>query len=371
VKEKIVFGTWEGISILITLICTQVFLNLPRLAAEDAGTAGWLMIAYLAVVAFIPLMIIVRLYKRYEGMDIIEISEKVLGVPGRIITGLLLAAHIFVINSITLREFSENMKTISLQLSPISFVSMFFTAAMILGAYAGIEGQARIAGIIVPVVTAGYFVILIGVTRFIDFSRIMPILGLGPEKIFVQGLSRISIFSAVVIILIIAPFLKTYNTFKSAAYSGFWISAVLLTLSTLVYLLVYPYPNATENFLPMYQLARIIFYGRFFQRIESIFVFIWAIAAMLFMSVSLYFIVYIIAKTFKLRYYKPLILPVTVIVFTASLIPENLVAAIEIESVYFRNYSWIPAFAVPLLILIIGAFRKKGPVKERGKSEKA
>jgi spore germination protein (amino acid permease) len=369
VKEKIVFGTWEGISIIITLICTQIFLNLPRLAAEDAGTAGWMLIAYAAAVTFILLLIIVRLYKKYEGMDIIEISETLMGVPGRIITGLILVAHIFIINSITLREFSENMKIISLQLSPISFVSLFFIAAMILGAYAGIEGQARIAAIIVPVVTAGYFVIILGVLRFIDVSRIMPVFGLGPNKIFIEGLSSVSIFSALIVLLIIAPFLKTYKTFKSVAYSSFWISAVLLTLSTLIYLLVYPYPNATENFLPMYQLARIINFGRFFQRIESIFLFIWAIAAMLFMSIALFLTVYIFAKTFKLRYYRPLLLPFAVIVFTASLIPENLVTAIEVESVYFRNYSWILAFAVPMLLLIIGAFTKKNPKKGRGKSE--
>ena len=41
--NRVVFGRWEGISLLITMISTKAILDFPRVMAEDTGTAGWLL----------------------------------------------------------------------------------------------------------------------------------------------------------------------------------------------------------------------------------------------------------------------------------------------------------------------------------------
>lgn len=368
--KKIVFGRWEGVSLLILAMCTQIFVNMPRSVAEAAGTAGWLLTVYVSLIAFILLLVITRMYSRFEGMDLLDISEYAIGNIGRIIVGSIIYLYLMFIISVVLREYSENVKIIDLTESPISFVTMFYAVGMIVGAYAGIEAIARLAAIGVPVITVGYVIIAVSVSQHSDFSRIMPILGLGPNKIFVEGLSKVSIFSGLLALFLIAPFLKTRDSFKRVGYIGLGLSAVFLTLSALVYLLVYPYPTALENFLPMYQLARLVSYGRFFQRIESLFMIVWVTAALLYLSFALFLAVYLFSKTFKLKYYRPLIIPFAIITYTLSLLPPNLVTAISLETSVFRNLAWMVTYGLTILLLVIANMVKKEAKKGRKRDAK-
>ncbi|MGI6778004.1 MAG: GerAB/ArcD/ProY family transporter [Acetivibrionales bacterium] len=369
-NREIIFGKWEGISTVVLAICTQIFLNMPRVVAEAAGTAGWILTAYVSIIALVLFTFITRLYSRFEGMDILEISEFAGGKALKIIAGTIIFLYLIFDVSIVLREFSENMKIISLSVSPISFVMLFFLAGMITGAYAGIEGIVRVAAIAVPLIIVGYIIIAVGVLQFNDFSRIMPWFGLGTDKIFLEGLGKISIFSGIIVIFFIAPFLKINRNFKRVGYIGLLMSALFLILSALVYLIIFPYPSATENFLPIYQLARTINYGRFFQRVESVFLFLWAIAALLYLTLSFFFILYVFAETFNIKYYKPLIIPFSIIVFTLSIIPPNLLTAIELDTKYLMNYAWIVAFGLTILILLMAGFKKNRAIKERNRNER-
>jgi hypothetical protein len=120
-----------------------------------------------------------------------------------------------------------------------------------------------------------------------------------------------------------------------------------------------PYPHNREYFLPIYQLARIIHFGRFFQRLESAFLFIWAASALLYLSSAFFFIVYIFKKTFKLAYYRPLIVPFALIIFSLSLIPENVMHTVTLDTEYFGNISWLIAFGFTISLLVVARIVKK------------
>ncbi|HHW49308.1 MAG TPA: GerAB/ArcD/ProY family transporter [Clostridiaceae bacterium] len=370
VKNKRAFGNWEIICALLTVISTQIFLNFPRLMAETAGTAGWLLIIYVSVIVFILFAIISKLYEKFEGMDILDISEYIAGNIGRVLVGTILLAYLVFIISVVLREFGEDLKIITLRLSPISFVMFFFLAGMIISAFFGPEAIIRIGVLTVPVTYVAFVIILVGVLQYSDISRIMPLLGFGPKSIFIGGFPRISIYSGLILLFIFTPFIKSHKDFKKIGYISIGLSAINLTVSTLVFLLVFQYPTATENFLPMFQLAWLINYGRFFQRVESFFALLWISSALHYLSIGLFLILYVFKKTYKVEYYKPLIMPFAVILFTASLFPKNLVEAIELETKIFRNVAWVVVFGLPILLLLIGNAVRKSPVKGGEKNEK-
>jgi len=331
-KKNVVFGRWEGISMLLIVICTQIFVNMPRVAAEEAGTAGWILVLYVSLLSIGIFGLITVLYRRFEGKDLLDIAQETFGPAGRITLGIILVLFILFIASLVLREFSENIKIISLNMSPISYVAFFFAVSMAIGAYMGIEAIVRVAAIAVPVIILGYILIAVGVTQYVEISKITPLLGAGPYRIFVKGISRMSLYAGIILVFFIPPFLKTNKNLRFVGYVSLWMSTVFMTLSTLVYLLVYQFPASIENFLPMYQLARLIKYGRFFERIESVFMVIWGMTAFLYLSITFFFIVYIFHKSMGLKYYRPLVLPFAILLYTLSLIPENLVTAIRFET---------------------------------------
>jgi len=367
-KSEIVIGKREATTIIIALISTQVFLNYPRAMAESAATAGWILSIYATVLTLLLFFIISKLYSNFEGKDILDISEYLAGNAGRIVIGIILIIFFTFIGAVILREFGENVKLVSLSISPISFILLFFITGMIVGAYAGLEALVRFSAIAVPIIAAGYLFILIGVSQYFDVSRILPILGTGPIEVFGKGATRISTFAALIVLFLMPPYIKTHKNFKSVGYWAIILSGIFLTMGTLSYLLVFPYPIATESSLPIYQLARLINYGRFFQRVESIFVLIWDASALLNLSITLFLIVYIFKKTFKLEYYKPLIIPFAILVFNICILPRNLMTAMDMEIKYFRNYSSIVTFAMTIVILLLARIKQRSMKKERKQS---
>ena len=358
-NNKVSFGCWEAVSLIIVLICNKIFLNFPRRVAEEAGTAGWLMTIYVSLVAIFLFFLISVLFKKFEGKDILDISEFVAGKAGRVIIGIVFLIILIFTVSIVLRQFAENIKIISLPLTPLSIVTFLFVIGIITGASLGLEPIMRISVLIVPIIIIGFLVILISSSNYFEISNITPIFGLGLDKIFLSGLNSLSIFSDFVILLFLPPFLKTHNNFKKTGYYSFILSSIFLVLASLSYLLIYQYPNSNENFLPIYQITRIISHGRFFQRVESVFLVLWVLSALLYLTMVFFFILHIFRKTFNLDYYKPLIPSFIIIVFSLSMIPSNLTTAIEIESNYIRRWSWLISFAGVIIVALIAVIKKK------------
>ncbi len=358
-EKKIVFGNWEVITILINVICTKIFLNYPRMAAEQGGTAGWIFTIYISLLALLGFYIIQRLYKPMEGKDLIDIGEHVGGGAVRILVGSVILVFLIYVTTVYLRTFSENMKLVALTNSPLSFVELFFLVCMIAGAYFGIETIARLHAITVPAIVAGFFIIMVGVLNYVDFSQLLPVMGEGAYKIFGDGAMKVSVFAELLLLFLMAPYIKTNKHLK---VSGFWalgLSSFFLFISALIFVTVIPFPVALERTIPIFHIARLINFGRFFQRIESVFIIIWAAASLLFVTVNFYFILNTFKKTFKLEYYKPLILPFAILLMTISFLPGNLVDAVELEVDYFRNWSWTVTFGMTIILLLLARARKK------------
>jgi spore germination protein (amino acid permease) len=359
--SDITFGGWEAIALIINAICARIFLNFPREMAEDAGTAGWLEVIYFSILAFGLVYLIASLYARFNRKDLLDIAGLAGGEAGRIITGLLILAPILGFGALILREYTENMKIISLTDSPLGFVMMFFMVAMVAACFLGLEAIVRFSAVAVPILTAGFLFIVLMVAPYYDFTHLLPVLGSGLGSVFGKGFFKVSTYSPLIYLFLIPPFLKDQKSFRRIGLTALGVSALLLLVSSLTYSLVYSYPTSLESFLPVFQLARLINYGRFFQRLESVFVISFAISAMLYLGVILFFVVHVFKKTFKLEYHRPLILPFAVILFSLALLPSNLMTAIDLQTKTYATFTWVIAFILPIVCLLLARLRPAPP----------
>lgn len=350
-ENKITIGKWEVTALLINTICLQIFLNFPRFMVESAATAAGILCLYAGLLALSAFALIELLYRPFEGKDILEVAEYAGGAPVRIAVGTIIIAHIIFADSLILREFGEDMKVIAFTISPISFIMLFFAAGMVIAAYMGLEAIARVHAYSVLIIIAGFLLILFGVAHYYHFDYLFPLMGNGAYEIFVKGIPKISVFSGLIILYIVMPFLGGYRNFRSSGYTAIAVSIIFMILSSIVYQMIFPYPVAIENFLPMYQLSRLVNLGRFFQRSEPVFMVIWAASALMYLSITFFVLVYVFKRTYNLKYYKPLILPFAILVFNIGLLPPNLMTAIKLETEYFRKYGGAVTFGLTILIL--------------------
>lgn len=365
VLDKIRFGKVEAVFIIVNAMSIQLFLGFARRMAESGGTAGWMIPIYTAILALVLFFFISKLYSSFEGKDIIDVAEIAGGSFGRILVGLIFIMDYIFILPIMLRIFGEDIKIFALNQSPLSFVIILFIAVMVIASYSGVESIVRLNVLIMPIVIIGFLIVVFGNYQYFDTTNLLPIFGDGLYKVFVKEISRMSIYSAFSFIFFMVPFIGKNKEFKSIGYWSLIITGIVLTIGTLVYFIVVPYPTSTENFIPYLHLARYVNLGRFFQRVESIFVLVWTMSALIYLSAGQFFLLYMIKKTFRLEYYKPLILPIAIILFTLCFIPQSLMATVTVEGEIIRRFAWIVTFAVPIVVLLVAKLVKRK--KEGGK----
>lgn len=363
-ERKITFGQWEAICMLVTLLTTKVILNYPRVLASIGGPAAWFLNIYYFLIATVVFFIITKLYGRFEGKDLLEIGESIGGKPVKVIVGIIILGFIIGLTSIYLRTYSEEMEVISLNYSPLSFVMVFFTIGLIFSSYLGLEPIVRIQAFIIPIMVLFLITFTIALLPLVDFSNFTPILGTGAMNVFVKGASKLGGYQDLIFLFLITPFIKKGGEFRKIGYKTITISSIMFLLITFIFTGIYPYPSILEGYIPIYELARMISFGRFLERFESVFIIVWALLGLTYLSIMFYFIIHVFRKTFDLQYQRPLILPFAILVFCLSVIPDRLMNTINL-AISFRDWAFLVVFCMFISILILGRYICKGKHKEK------
>ena len=119
--------------------------------------------------------------------------------------------------------------------------------------------------------------------------------------------SLCSVFGEVIILIILVPYFSfDLKETKKIGSRSIILTSLLYSITTLVYQLAIPYPGSIESYLPFYQLARSIDFGRFFHRLEAVFILFWTFAAYIRISVGMFVSAYIYKEIFRIPLQKPL-----------------------------------------------------------------
>lgn len=356
-KNKIGFGSWEAIAIMVNMVFAHVLLIFPNSMVKNGGSAGWMLPIIITIIAVVYFAIVVKLYENLGSLDLIDISAGIGGRAFKVIIGLFISVYLILTVSVFLGIFSQTLKIISLDKSPLVYVEILFFVGMLASAYYGIEVVARINAFLVPIVIIGFVLVTLGVIPEFKVNNLFPVLGEGFTSIAKGSIVKLSVFSSFIILFLMVPFLKK-KYLKRVGFLYILISGLLLIWSTLSFILVFPYEIAVDMKVPIFQMARHISFGNYIQRIESVIVLIASICALLFLSVVFTFTIHVLSKTLDLKKSKPVILPMATIVFSLSVLSKRLNVELLGSSIF--NLIWLTGMILPLLLIIIGASKKVG-----------
>lgn len=365
-KTKINFGSWEAITVLVNLIFVQVLLSFPRDMAVYGGSAGWMIPLISTIIILIYFSIMTALYKDIGSLDLLDISEKVGGRVLKLIIGFLTAAFLFYELTAFLGGFSQMLKMISLDKSPLGFVEALFLIGIIACAYFGIEAVVRINAFLLPVVITGFLFITVGVIPQFDINNLFPVMGEGYNSIARGSLYKLSAYSSLIVLFFMIPFIKKQNI-KRVGYISILISGLLLLWSSLSFLLLYPYQIAVDNKIPVFQMAKHMEFGNILQRIESVFVLICSISSLMYLGVIFTFLNHIIKKCLALKKTKPIILPIAIISITVADMMKRM--NVDLVNSKAANIAWLMGLILPLLIALLGAVKRVGKKLGEGGGE--
>ena len=64
----------EAIGLLLIIMANKIILNLPEMIISSTGSAAWINVTYIVILAFLFIIISSKLMNYFPGKDIIDIS---------------------------------------------------------------------------------------------------------------------------------------------------------------------------------------------------------------------------------------------------------------------------------------------------------
>jgi len=353
------FGTQEAIFLIMITIFSKVFYTSPSVLARFVGNAGWYTTLISASVAAVGFTFVYLLLKQFPNKDIVEIYNISLGPYMGFMFSSILALYMMFDALTTLREFTEVLKVYVLPLSPPSYLMGMLVIAVVILSLHGIETIARVAKLNAYTILIGFFIVIILGWQNYRTYYLYPIYGYGLDKVIYYGISRNSAYGEVIILAIIARSLQGIKYIKRAGYISLILSGMLISISLLSFTLSFAYTTAEEITAPMYEMTSRINYGRFLQRIEPVFVFVWNVSSIISIIAMFYAFVSVYCKMFKIQDTKPVVIASAVILYFTAMIQKG-ISEVALGSVQnIRMYGGLIIFLPPLITLIVAIVRKR------------
>ena len=351
----------EAIALVCIGILNHAILYLNQSIFKVSNSSTLLNVIYVSLLCFIFGLVISKFFQKFPGKDIIDISEFVGGKFFKYITSILYILFFLLTCSMLLRNFSEGIKITYFLRSPVYIVVLAFLLIPLLANIFGPPAIVRCNLIIVPIMFVSFILTFIGVGSGFTFQRIFPILGSGINETFFIGASNIFILSGICILFFLPPMLKDTTKFKNITLISICISGLLLIFSIASLLFALPFIFNISELSPIYLLIRSTNFGKFLQNPEAIFILIWILSFMSFLSVFTMLLIYIVRKFTK--HYNPYIYSfiVMAIVFILTMIPQNLSTLNFLESTVYKYFSIFLIFIYSFIVLLIGFFKEKTP----------
>ena len=124
-------GSLEAIAFIIIVMLNNIVLNLPKGILSQCGSSSIINIIYISIIGFIFLSIVLKLFNKFKGYDILDISEFLAGKWFKVIVGILFIIYFIFVSLTIIRNFSEMLRLTYFDKAPVSFIIICFIAVAV------------------------------------------------------------------------------------------------------------------------------------------------------------------------------------------------------------------------------------------------
>lgn len=356
-------NTIEVIALLSIIMANKIILNLPELIISSTGSAAWINTLYVIIIAFVFIMSVFKLMKHFPGKDIIDISDYIGGPLLKFIVSIFQAILLFMVASVVLRSFSYTLKTIYFNQSSVLFILLFMIVPVIIAYKIGIKSISKICVYILPVAYIGLLVILLSPAKDFEPQRIFPILGYGFNSTFINGLSNLYALSGIGYVFLLPSILDKNTNIKKITLVSLVISSIALFFSILCMVFIFSFHIDTNENMTLYLLTMVVHHGNVIHGINILFMIIWIISIISYISTTVFFIIFIIKKIFGIdnnSKYSSLIIYIiaSLLLICSVFLQNNPTSYMKVQDILAQSILYFVFLVVPL-ILIAANFKDK------------
>ena len=294
---------------------------------------------------------ICSLLKNFPGQDILDISNFLFGKYFKIFVGILFICYLLLTCSYLLRDFCEGLKIIYFTRTHIYYILAIFILTIWIIARLGEKA-----------------VINSNMKNLVP-QKIFPILGYGVNKTFITGVENLYSFGNIGILYFLPSYLKDVKKLKKISIISIVTSCFYLIITLTGLLVMFPFTLSNHEIMPLYLSSRYIEFGKFFQRVDSVFLLIWIWTMILHLSILLMLSAKVVQKISIIRNRNLIISVFCLIILGISIIPKNLVQINFFETNIYKYMVLYFILGAGTFILIFANLKRKLKNKSKNKEE--
>ena len=352
-------STVSAIMLTLSIVISYITSSLPRTFIHETKSATLLNIIYNTIIVLFIILLVCKLYKKFPGLDLLDISKFLGGNVLKNIVGVLFIAYFIISSSMMLRNFCEGLVVVYYPLTNYILIILMFIISIGLVNRLSFNATLNTASIIFPLVLISVVLLFCGNLDNFSFRRIYPILGDGFYNTFILGLRNIGAFGGICYLYFLPPMLKEPEKFKKIAVISVIFTGIFIFLCVATLLFMFSFFITTDEIMPLFSAARHIEFSSFFQRFESIFLLIWIISFCCYLSITCKFSTHIFNKMFNLSDMRPVLNIFAILIFGISLLPKNYAISNLFETNIYRYLRIAIGFILGIIILILANLKKK------------
>lgn len=369
--QNVKINSYQFLVLVMFFSMGTSILIVPSVLAEGVKQDAWIAAILGIIIGVIVIWLFCLIIQWFPNLTFVEICEKILGKWIGKAVSLLFVSMAF-IYAASLLYYSGTFLNIHLMPNtPMIALNLLLALAIVMGVRLGIETIARSAEILIFFFFIFFLLLVLFILPEMKLENIQPIFEAGPIPIIQSTKSVIEVTSvnAVVLLMIFPACINNLKQAKKSFYIGYLIGGLVIIILTFLCIAVLGFYSTAAEYHPSYELAKRINIGNFIQRIEASMAGLWIIA--LYIKATLYFYVSVLglAQIFNRKDYKPLTIPLGVIVVVLSVVMyPSVVYQEHWNATIGIYYSYSIGLLLPLLLLIVNAIRKTHLKKEKSTS---
>lgn len=350
--------TWqEGSAAMIVILLSQSFLLEPSFSIARSGTAAWSVKLISGIAFWGAALAVEQMYHRHLTTEhgdrsfarfVARYVGKTVQKAVWIVWVLLLMFQL----AFMFRIVAESMSKIALLQSEIFFPLILFGGGVMIASYRTICAVLR-AGYLIVVGTILLFILLIvSLMPLWEMELIFPWQGFGYAEMIRQAGADIGTWCGGSVIFLLFPLMGGCEECRHSLRQGVLTAVVVKCAFLLAVLGIFGSTVGAERSFLVYEMAKLVHFSQYIQRVEAMFVCIWVMVVFLAMVILVQAILILLGDVLQVTDRRPLTgTVVTMAVIGAASFADP---AMAIEWAELLTYTVATSFFVLMIVLLAG-----------------
>ncbi len=350
------FGSRSLIGLGVMMSLAQLFQPGLQIIFRNGMNAAWLAAllgGFFSTLVLLPMAVSL---KRLPGGSLVDLAQAAVGRAGAMAVATVLSAIFCFVSGLFVRETSEMAISAVFPHTPQTFATTTLLLGAVYVAWGDGSSVVRLGRLILPALVISVGLIMVGSMGWGEWKYLLPLWGPGLPTLLATTPQNASFFAPAAVLAVLAGDVSDRTSLVRVFVLTPLISGLALAVVKLILSVVFSYPVGLNIAMPLHMAARLVVGGRFFERLEGVWVFMWVLGITVLLGALLHAAAATFSRAFSMERHRTALFPLATVTLTVAFFPPDQATTITWHQ---ESSLWVTAISLllPALLGVIGLLR--------------